>query len=71
VDQVLRILTGHTDTFKVRDYFVQVPKRIAFSHLGQDEWDEYLSRAKDVVVRELLPGVELQEVEDEIARMVA
>jgi hypothetical protein len=71
VDQTIRILSGHVDTFKVKDYLVQVPKRIAFSQLEQEEWEEYLSRAKDVVLSELLPGVELREFEDEIARMVA
>jgi hypothetical protein len=71
VDQVLRILTGHVDVVNVGGKFVQIPRRIAFSKLSQDEWQAYLMRSKDAVVTELLPGVELPEFEAEITRMVA
>jgi hypothetical protein len=56
---------------KIRDQTVQLPRRIAFAKLGQDEWSAYLRRAKDAVVQHLLPGIELPEFEQEIARMVA
>ena len=71
VDQALRLLTGHVDLVRVGDQVLQLPRRIAFSKLSQQEWQAYLMRAKDAVVRELLPGVELPEFEAEIARMVA
>jgi hypothetical protein len=71
VDQALRILTGHVDIVKLGDQVVQLPRRIAFAKLSQDEWAAYLSRAKDAVVQHLLPGVELPEFEAEIQRMVA
>ena len=69
VDQALRLLTGHVDIVKVGDKVLQIPRRIAFAKLSQDEWQAYLMRVKDAVVRELLPGVELPEFEDEILRM--
>lgn len=69
VDQALRLLTGHVDLVKVGDKVLQIPRRIAFSKLSQDEWSAYLVRVKDAVVRELLPGVELPEFEEEILRM--
>ena len=71
VDQALRILTGHVDLVKVGDKVLQIPRRIAFSKLSQDEWSAYLMRAKDAVVQHLLPGVELREFEDEILTMVS
>lgn len=70
VDQALRILAGHVDLVRVGDHTLQIPRRIAFAKLGQDEWTAYLARAKDAVVRDLLPGVELPEFEAEIQRMV-
>jgi hypothetical protein len=70
VDQALRILTGHVDLVTIGNQTVKIPRRLAFAKLSQDEWQAYLMRAKDAVVRELLPGVELREFEDEIMRMV-
>ncbi len=70
VDQAIRILAGHVDIVSVGTKFIQIPKRIAFSHLKQVEWQKYLELTKDVVMRDLLPGVELQDIEDEIARMI-
>lgn len=71
VDQALRLLTGHVDLIRVADKVLQIPRRIAFSKLSQDEWRAYLMRAKDAVVQHLLPGIELPEFEAEIQRMVA
>jgi hypothetical protein len=71
VDQALRILAGHVDLVQVGGKVLRIPKHINFAELGQEVWREYLKRAKDAVVQELLPGVELPEVESEIARMVA
>jgi hypothetical protein len=70
VDQALRILTGHVDLVRIGEHTVQIPRRLRFSALSQDEWQAYLMRAKDAVVRDLLPGVELPEFEAEITRMV-
>lgn len=69
VDQALRLLAGHVDIVKVGDKVLQIPRRIAFAKLGQAEWQAYLTRVKDAVVRELLPGIELPEFEEEILRM--
>lgn len=71
VDQALRILTGHADVFTLDGRTVETPKRIAFHKLSQAEWVEYLSRAKDAVLQHLLPGVQGQALEDEIAQMVS
>lgn len=70
VDQVLRLLAGHVELVQVGDRIVKIPKRLAFSELGEEGWQDYLKRAKDVVLRDLLPGVELPAIEEEIARMV-
>lgn len=71
VDQALRLLTGHVDLVKVGDKVLQLPRRIAFSTLSQDEWTEYLSRAKDAVCEHLLPGVDGDEIQNEILRLAA
>jgi hypothetical protein len=71
VDQALRLLTGHVDLVRIGDKTLQLPRRIAFAQLSQDEWQAYLMRAKDAVLQHLLPGVKLPALEDEIARMCA
>ncbi|MDQ1291258.1 MAG: hypothetical protein QG615_1064 [Nitrospirota bacterium] len=71
VDQALRLLTGHVDLVKVGDKVLQLPRRIAFSTLSQDEWTDYLSRAKDAVCEHLLPGVDGDEIQNEILRLAA
>ena len=69
VDQALRLLTGHVDLVQVGGNTLQLPRRIAFSKLGQDEWAAYLSRAKDAVCEHLLPGVDAHDLQEEILRM--
>lgn len=71
VDQALRLLTGHVDLVKVGDQLLQLPRSIAFAKLSQDEWTEYLSRAKDAVCEHLLPGVDGNEIQNEILRIAA
>jgi len=71
VDQTLRILTGHCDVFTLDGRRVEVPRPINYRMLTQQEWQEYLSRAKDAVVQHLLKGVQMAELEEEIARMAA
>ena len=71
VDQTLRLLTGHCDAVKVRDNIVYIPRRLAFSKCEQEEFNAFLKRAKDAVMLELLPGVQMAEIEDEIARMAS
>lgn len=70
VDQFIRLATGHVDLVTVGNETYKLPRRIAFSKLSQDEWFAYLVRAKDVVAREILPGVTMPELENELARMV-
>lgn len=71
VDQTLRILTGHVDVFTLDGRTVEIPRRIAFHKLSQEDWQQYLQRARDAVLQHLLPGVQSPMIEDEIARMVA
>lgn len=71
VHQVIKLLSGHCDIVKVNDKLVQVPRSIAFDRMDQAEFDAFFSRAKDIVVQELLPGVGLRELQDEIMRMAS
>lgn len=71
VHQVIKILAGHVDMVRVGDKIVQVPKSIAFDRMDQLEFDTFFNRAKDIVVQELLPGVGLRELQDEILRMAS
>lgn len=71
VDQALRLLTGHVDLVQVGEHTLRLPRRIAFAKLSQDEWEQYLSRAKDAVCEHLLPGVDGQYLQEEILRIAA
>lgn len=46
-------------------------RSIAFDNMTADEWAQAWPRLLDVVHQEILPGIELPEVEDEIARLAA
>lgn len=71
VDQAIKIRAGHVDLVRIGDDIVKIPRSIAFDSMPQDEFDKYLAAAKDVVVADLLPGVGLRELQEEILRMAA
>lgn len=50
---------------------VALVKSIAFDKMSADEWAEAWPRLLDVVHDKILPGVEISEVEEEIARLAA
>lgn len=72
VDMMLRLLT-HYDviTNERTGESWRLPKRLAFSKLDQAQWEQFLARAKDAVLRELLPGVANSDLEKEIAQMAS
>jgi hypothetical protein len=69
VDQAIKMLSGHVDLVRVQDEVFRIPASISFAAMDQDQFAEFYNRACDVVVRELLPGVSLREVQDEVLRM--
>lgn len=71
VHQAIKILTGHVDIVRIGDDLVQIPRSIAFDKMDQVEFDEFFERAKNVVAEQILPGVGLRELQDEILRMVS
>lgn len=73
VHTVLKLLTDTVDivAMKSTGEILRVPKSISFGSMSQTEFEDYFSRAKDAVVEHLLPGVGLQELQDEIMRIAA
>lgn len=73
VHEVLKILTGHCDVIAMRGTgeVIRVPRSISFAAMSADEFEAFYRRACDAVVEHLLPGVSLDDVRDEVLRMVA
>ena len=71
VDQALRILTGHVDLVRIGDQILKIPRSINFDSMSQTEFEEFLTRAKDAICSELLPGVELKELDEAVRRDAA
>lgn len=69
VDQAIKMLSGHVDLVRLKDEVFRIPASISFAAMDQDEFAKFYNRACDVVVSELLPGVSLREVQDEVLRM--
>lgn len=73
VDLAIKHLTGHTEPVAIRSTgeIIHVPKSISYAAMGQPEFDAYWRQVVEAVCEHLLPGVSLQEFENEILRMVA
>lgn len=71
VDQAIKMLSGHVDMLRVGDEIIRVPASISYAAMDQDEFNQYYKRACDVVVQDLLPGVELRDVQEEVLRLCA
>jgi hypothetical protein len=73
VDQVLRILTGHCDTVMspATGELFQIPRSLKLSEMNAEEFEAFYRRACDAAVEHLLPGVGLNEVREEVLRLVA
>jgi len=69
VHQAIKLLSGHFDLVQVGKHMVRIPRSTSFDKMSQEEFDKFLAKAKDVVVQDLLPGVGLRELNDEILRM--
>ena len=69
VHQTIKILVGHCDVIKVADQLIKIPRSISFSAMPQEEFDRFLSAAKDAVTESLLPGVDDAMLMEEILRI--
>lgn len=66
VDQVIKIESGHVDLVKVGGAYYKLPRSISFSAMDQDGFNEFYNRACDVVCDKLLPGVDREEVQEQL-----
>lgn len=66
----LKLLAGHCETIQYRGETYNLPKSISFSAMNQDQFDAFWSRVVKVVCEQLMPGVNSDQVEHEILRLV-
>lgn len=71
----LKFLTGLCDTYTVERgnvrTLLRVPRSTAFDRMDADEWAAHWNRVLDAVHQQILPGVEIVEVEQELARLAS
>lgn len=74
----LKIRTGHYDTHMIAspfdgevEYIVCVPKSISFEAMGQDEFEAVYERFVDVIVGEIIPSIDRDQLLEEVNAMIA
>jgi hypothetical protein len=69
VHQAIKILSGHCDVVQIKGMMVKIPRSISFGKMEQSEFERFFRSAKDTVINDLLPGVSLRDIEEELLRM--
>lgn len=63
---VLKLKTGLVDRYRINGEIVEVPRSTAFQSMTEDEFAGFCDRAVRVIVTEILPGVEREDLLREI-----
>lgn len=66
-----KYLTGLYDSFAIKGGVVRLLKSTAFDRMESDEWEAYWVRLLRAVHEHILPGVEIPEVENELAKLAS
>lgn len=67
----IKYATGLYDQYVLEGGVVRVIKSIAFDRMDADEWAAYWPRVLDAVHEKFLPGVEIPEMQNELARLAS
>jgi len=63
----LKIAIGHVKRIIVKGVEHVIPKSISFAKMDQDEFDDFYKRAVDFVRTDVIPGLGVAELENELA----
>lgn len=66
-----KYLTGLYDSYAIKGGVVRLLKSTAFEKMEAEAWEKYWVKLLRAVHMTILPGVEIAEVEDEIARLAS
>lgn len=55
IDAEIRIRAGHFDVVPINGFDVPVPKRIAFTKLTQEQWEEFFQKAEMAICQHFGP----------------
>ena len=68
----MKYITGHYDSYALGDgVILRLLKSTAFDKMDADEWALYWPKVLDAVHQKFLDGVDITEVEQEIARLAS
>lgn len=71
VHVAVKYATGLYDSYAIKGGVVRLLKSTAFDKMDADAWAAYYPRVLDAVHRVILPGVDIAEVEQELARLAS
>ncbi len=71
VHVAVKYATGLYDQYAITGGVVRLLKSTAFDKMDADEWAAYYPRVLDAVHRVILPGIDVAEIEQEIARLAS
>jgi hypothetical protein len=66
-----KYLTGLYDSYAIKGGVVRILKSTAFDRMSAEEWERYWVKLLRAVHDKILPGVEIDAVENELARLAS
>lgn len=68
----IKVLAGHCFPVRLRNGTeVRIPKSIAFHAMSQDEFEKFYDRVVDIVVTEIIPGLNREDLKRELMEFAA
>lgn len=66
----VKIVTGHYDKrfiqYEGKQYTILTPKSISFAAMDQAEFEDFYNRVADYIARDVLPGIEAEDLKQEV-----
>lgn len=67
---VLKLKTGLVDRVKIGEQIIEIPRSTAFNAMSEDEFAQFCDRAVKVIVTEIMPGVDREDLLREIESFI-
>jgi hypothetical protein len=69
VSDIIKVEAGHVRIVKIGNIIHAFPDSISFQRMTEDEWESFWPRAVQVCCEKIIPGLDNNEVEQEILEL--
>ncbi|HEY3876870.1 MAG TPA: hypothetical protein VGM92_15485 [Candidatus Kapabacteria bacterium] len=70
ISDIIKLRTGHTRRYKTKKQLYEVPASISFAAMDDTAFADFFERATKVVCEEILPGIESEELRNEVFQLI-